>query len=147
VLSRGTSWHLQRILKYIKYIIFEFSPQPFSFISPLLPIEKYFQQVTFFLSSCTQFLSHIHPLTPFHHLLPPLSIPCYQSPQGEPDPSSCSLILQKKGKMNNIIVCLRWLHREFPCSTSMYLCIFTWFSSFPLSFSFYFSPFFIVSPV
>jgi hypothetical protein len=78
---------------------------------------------------------------------PPLINPLLSVPTGRTDPSSCSLILQKKGKMNNIIVCLRWLHREFPCSTSMYLCIFTWFSSFPLSFSFYFSPFFIVSPV
>jgi hypothetical protein len=39
VLGRGTLWHLQRFLQYIKYILVEFTPPPFPFI-PLSPLEK-----------------------------------------------------------------------------------------------------------
>jgi hypothetical protein len=34
VLDGGTLWHLQKFFQYIKHIILEFTPPPFSFIFP-----------------------------------------------------------------------------------------------------------------
>jgi hypothetical protein len=44
--------------------------------------------------------------------------------------------LQKKEKRSNIFVYLRQLHREYPCGTSIYMCITARFGSSPPFFFF-----------
>jgi hypothetical protein len=73
-----------------------------------------------FTYMCTQYLHYIHPPTPFPHLLPALLVPT--SPQAGLFLPPCSPIFEKKEK-NDIFICLRWLHKEFPCDISMYICI------------------------
>jgi hypothetical protein len=81
---------------------------------------------------CTVFATY-SPSTISPHLPPSHQ---FQPPQTGPVLPSCSPILQKKEKRSNIFVYLRQLHREYPCGTSIYMCITARFGSSPPFFFF-----------
>jgi hypothetical protein len=88
-----------------------------------------------FTYTCTQYLYHIHPPTPF-----PTSLPLSWVPTFPQLSRTCSVFLFAnivKEKKKDIFSCLRQIHGKFPCGTSMYICIITWIGS---SLFFFFLP-------
>jgi hypothetical protein len=98
-------------------------PPPYIFI-PQFPIQEIVSIVSFFhLHSCVHSICNIFIFTPFPHHLP---VPLVLTPSG----SFAPLVLQF-WKRNDIFACLRLLHREFPCGTSIYIYMYyslIWFS-------------------
>jgi hypothetical protein len=92
--------------------------------------------IFFHLYSCVQSICTIFTL--LHPFLTSSPVPLVSTPlQARPVLLPfCSPILQKKGKRNYILACLRWLYREFSCGTFMYICITARFVWFPLYFFF-----------
>jgi hypothetical protein len=130
VLGRDTLWHLQKFLLYIKYTWihpFHCSPLPPSPIPGIVSTDIIFS----FTYIYTQYLYCIHP-PPFLHFHP---LPLVPSSTGRTCSASCSLILYKKRRRkNDIFGGLTQLHREFPCVTSVFICILVQFGSSPLFF-------------
>jgi hypothetical protein len=98
-------------------------PLPFSFIppSPIPGIVSTGIFLTIYIPVSTVFVPHSSSYTVSPS--PPPSY-WYQLPQAGPVSPSCSLILQKKENRNDNFAFLKYIHREFPCGTSMY--IFLW---------------------
>jgi hypothetical protein len=73
---------------------------------------------------CAQYLHHIHPPTPFHHLFPPPTSTNPPTPRGQNLFHTLALqFCTWKKEKKDIFACLKYLHREFPCDTSMHICI------------------------
>jgi hypothetical protein len=111
VLGGSTSCHLQKFLKYMRYIVIVFTHFTILLHSSLSHFLKEFQQMSFFhLHICVHSICSLFTL--FHHFptfstLPP--IPTYPSPPAGSVLPSCSLILYKKKiwRKNDIFACLR----------------------------------------
>jgi hypothetical protein len=72
VLGRRYIVALTKFLQYFKYIIFEFTPLHHSPLSSPHPIPGIVSTCLIFpfTHACTQYLSHIHPTTPYPHFVP-----------------------------------------------------------------------------
>jgi hypothetical protein len=83
---------------------------------------------------CTQYFQYNHTPMSFPHLLLPSTATNY-SPHPRQDLFALLFSNFCKRK-NDIFVCLRQLHREYPCDISVYVCIIKWIGSSSLFFLF-----------
>jgi hypothetical protein len=111
----GVHCGIYRSSYYISNIIFEFTISIILLYLPS-PIPGIVSTgiIIPFTYMCTQYLYYIHPPTLFPYFFSP------SHKHQPPNPPQGQLMLKKKND-----VCLRKLHREFPCDISMYVCIIT----------------------